>query len=335
MKSLHYYDEPLRVFGVPFFDETKKLQRLPEDIREKIPALSFLGRRCPGARLCFRTDASEFTVKIRFEDMSLDMGMSIYSCQSAFVMVGDRKNPTFAGLVKPSGYDEKSFEKTIKKEPYMEDVIIFLPRNEVIEDIEIAFDDSANIEKPTPYRDIKPILYYGSSITEGGHASVPFNAYNSILSSRLDVDYYNMGFSSSAMGEIELAEYFCNIDMSVFVYDYDYNAPSVEHLRNTHEAFFSCIREKKPNLPVIIMSKPAVQYTFDDKERRSVIKDTYNNALMQGDKNVYFIDGETFFGDKERFRCSLDNIHPNDVGMIKMADTIEPLLKKILKNIAK
>ena len=93
MKSLHYFEHPLEIHGVPFFKEKKELRRLPDEITEKIESLSFFGKRCAGARLCFRTDASEFTVKMKLKTLSVDMGMSIFSCQSAFVMVGDRKNP--------------------------------------------------------------------------------------------------------------------------------------------------------------------------------------------------------------------------------------------------
>lgn len=333
MKSLHYYNSPLKIFGIPFFEETKKLRRLPPYITDDLNILPFYGKRCPGARLCFRTDASEFTVKFVLRDLGLDMGMSIFSCQSAFVMTGDRANPTFAGMVVPPGYESTSFDKLIKKSSSMEDVTIYFPRNEIVEDIEIVFSDNAVIEPPTPYRNIKPVLYYGSSITEGGHAANPFNAYNSVLSARLNVDYYNMGFSSSAKGELELADYFNTIDMSVFVYDYDHNSPDVEHLRATHEPFFKRIREKNPDLPIIMMTRPKVKYTEEEKKRREVVRATYENALKNGDKNVYFIDGETYYGDIERFRCTLDNIHPNDIGMLKMAEVIEPVLKSILDDI--
>lgn len=333
MKTLHFYDEPLEMHGIPFFAEKKELRRLPEEITEKIERLSFYGRRCAGARLCFRTDAGEFKVKMSLQTLTPDMGMSLYSCQTAFVMAGDRKNPYLAGMVKPKNYENLSFTQTIRKNSVMEDVTIYFPRNEIVADMELIFEDGAAVEAPTPYRNIKPILYYGSSITEGGHSTTCFNAYNAILSARLNVDYYNLGFSGSALGEPELAAYISTIDISAFVYDYDYNAPDAEYLRATHEPFFRIIRDKKPLLPVLMMSKPAVTYSPENKKRRKVIKDTYENAVRAGDKNVYFMDGESFYGSSERFRCTLDGTHPNDIGMLRMADTIEPLLAEILAGI--
>lgn len=329
MKKYTCYDAPIKVFGVPFFDEKKKLERLPIELREKLTNLEFLGRRCPGARIGFRTDADTFTVRISLKTLSPDVGMSLYACQSASVMVGDRQNSVFAALINPPNYDTKVFEKTVSKSSDMEEVTIWLLRNEEIENVEIIFPDNARVEEPTPYKYGKA-LYYGSSITEGGCCCNVTNGYNAILSRWLDLDYYNFGFSGRAEGEIEMADYINTIDMSLFILDYDHNAPNVEHLRKTHEPFFKRIREKNPNLPILMLSKPDFDYTSDSWERREVIKNTYNNAIKAGDKNVYFIDGETYFGEYDRHLCTIDRIHPNDLGFYRMANVILPTMKKML-----
>ena len=100
-------------------------------------------------------------------------------------------------------------------------------------------------KSPTPYVVEKPIVFYGSSITEGGCASRVTNAYPALLSKWLNADYINLGFSGSAKGEIPVAEFIAEQSMSAFVYDYDHNAPNPEHLAATHEAFFSCDTGKK------------------------------------------------------------------------------------------
>ena len=195
MKKYNFKDMPLEIYGVPFWKQTGQLRRLPDSVIDKVPRLEFLGKRCPGARVCFRTDAEEFTVRITFETLTFDVGMSIYACQSAAVLIGERENAHFAGLVNPPDYNTFTFEKTIHKEKGMEDVTIFLPRNEIIANVEIIVPKEAKVESPTPYRALKPILYYGSSITEGGCCCSVFNAYNAILSNRLNVDYFNPALS--------------------------------------------------------------------------------------------------------------------------------------------
>ncbi|MBQ8163329.1 MAG: hypothetical protein IJZ93_03060 [Clostridia bacterium] len=332
MKSYSIKNPPIKVLGVPFFDETKKLTRLPDEVIKKVPSLSFLGRRCPGGRVCFRTNSKRFTVKIRLETLSVDVGMSIYSCQSAFVFAGEKTASRYLGLVNPGNYFAKEFEHTFEKSGEMEDITILLPRNEIIDTIDILIEDDADIAEPTPYKYSKPILYYGSSITEGGISCNPSSAYNAIISRHLDVDYYNFGFSGNAKGELDMADYINTIDFSVFVYDYDHNAPTVEHLKATHEPFFKRIREKNPSVPVVMMTRPFAVYGDDEKARRDVVKATYDNAVSAGDKNVYFIDGESFFKDfADRELCFIDTIHPNDLGFYKMAEIVEPVIKAILE----
>ena len=53
-----------------------------------------------------------------------------------------------------------------------------------------------------------------------------------------------------------MIDYIKNLDMSLFVYDYDHNAPNVEHLKNTHKAMFDKISAKNPDLPIIMVTRP-------------------------------------------------------------------------------
>lgn len=333
MKELHFFDFPIKVFGAPFFNTDHTLSRLPNELSDKINKSAMkLSERCPGARIGFRTNAKKFMIKVSLKTLSVDIGLSIYQCQSLMVLIGDRSNPVYGGNVFPKDYDSLKFEKTINTfnaGGEMQDVLIYLPRNEIIEDIIFVFEDEDNIEPPTPYLPIKPIVYYGSSITEGGCAAI-MNGYNAIISNHLNVDYYNFGFSGSAFGECALAEFFASLDMSIFVYDYDHNASNADYLNKTHEKFFKKFRELKPDTPVIMMSMPAEIYDEENIKRRDIIKRTFDNALNSGDKNVYFIDGEKHFGDCDRYLCSIDRIHPNEFGFYRMAQNIEPVIKSIL-----
>ena len=332
MKSYSYKSPELKVFGIPNFEERKSLYRLTEDVMEQVPSLKFLGKRPHGARLGFKTDAEEFTLKIEFETFTPDIGMSIFSCQSALVYAGDRQDPRYLGMCRPANYQTKSFEaKFHKKNNDLEDILIWLPRNEIIANITLDFPDNAIVTPPTPYKYEKPILYYGSSITEGGCAYNVNAGYNAIISQHLDVDYINLGFSGNAKGELPIADYINKQAMSIFVYDYDHNAPTVEHLAATHDPFYKRIREAHPTLPIIMMTRPAIAYGIDEKRRREVVLATYRNAIDSGDKNVYFIDGEQFFGETDRHLCTADGVHPNDLGFYRMAFCIEPLIKELLE----
>lgn len=188
-----------------------------------------------------------------------------------------------------------------------------------------------SILKEAPDYDIKkPIVYYGSSITQGGCASRPGNSYQSIISRELDADFINLGFSGSARAEDEMAEYIASLDMSVFVYDYDHNAPTLEHYKNTHERMFKIIRERKPDLPILMMTRPEYYLDEDETARLQVMLDTYNNAIAAGDKNVYYIKGPDLIA-SVRESALVDGGHPNDSGFVSMAHVVSAKLKEILK----
>lgn len=330
---MRYYDfreSPIRLFGAPLLERNGSLERLPESILQEIPELVPGSHRTPGARVCFRTDSRHISVRMELDAMRADVGMSIFACQSAAVFYGNRPDAYFAGLINPSNYDTLVTEKTLEHSPVLEDITVYLPRNEYVVNLTIGIDDDAVLESPTPYTHPVPVVFYGSSITEGGCCTRVSNAYNALVCRWLDTDYINLGFSGLARGDLCVADYINTLPMSVFVYDYDHNAPSVEHLANTHEPFFLRIREKHPDLPVIMMSKPDFDYG-EGIARREVIRTTYDHALAAGDRNVYFLDGETFYGNLDREVCTVDTCHPNDLGMYRMARAVYPVLKRALR----
>ncbi len=325
------YDKPIKVYGVPFFEEKKKLERVPEPLRKYLfEPDSNVWRRCAGGRIVFRTNAPEFTVRAELEGLCPDVAISLLACQSVRVMAGDRNEAVIAGTAMPKNHSTTFAEGVVKKKAEMEEVMLFLPRNEAVKNIEIELPDGAEIAEARPYK-YGPVMFYGSSITEGGCGSTGVSNYIQLLSRWLDFDYYNFGFSSSARGELEMADYINTIEKTAFVMDYDHNAPTAEHLEKTHETFFKRIRSKNPDMPVIIMSAPNFDYLKDAELRRSIIYSTYKNAVESGDKNVYFIDGESFFGMEDREFCTVDHTHPGDLGFYRMAKVIEPALKKILE----
>ncbi len=211
----------------------------------------------------------------------------------------------------------------------MRDITIHFPLYSNVDKLYIGLADGAVIEQPAPYQIRKPIVYYGSSITQGGCASRPGTSYQGFVSREIDADYLNLGFSGNARAEEEMAKYIGSLDMSLFVYDYDHNAPSVEHLKNTHERMFLEIRERHPGLPVVMMSRPKLYLSEEELARLEIIKATYENALARGDNNVYLIDGRELMAWAGN-EGTVDTCHPTDLGFLSMAKALIPVLKGLL-----
>ncbi len=324
------YDEPLKVYGIYNFEKTHTVERVPVDMREKM-GFTHLGGRTPGARIRFRTNTKKLRITVELARNVPDMGMSIYACLSANVFSGMKEKTRFLGLVNPTEYEQTVFFRDFTLSGETEDITVLFPRNEKVNNIIVEIDDDAAICEPTPYTYEKPILFFGSSITEGGCSESVGNSYTALLSKWLDSDYYNYGFSGFCRGQKEFAELFSQMDISLMVLDYDHNAPSAEFLRNTHEAFFKMMREAKPTLPIVMMTAPNYEHMDEADERRAIIKATYDNAVKAGDSNVRFVDGKDFFGTEDRETCTVDCCHPNDLGFYRMAKTVYPVLKEILE----
>lgn len=358
MRTLDCRKEPVKVFGLPAIYTTGQYNKLEPFFEAKMPWLKEKVLRSNGGRICFRTDSPKFKLKARIKIAWNSETHSLFDTTGFVVYIGERRASRYAGTMHmvytSNTYTDKQsaesndmvvqmgnvqrtdgeyyiIEKTFEKSTEMEDVTIFLPGVCYIDYCKVAIEDNSQIGEPTPYAVPEPIVFYGSSITAGGATSRVSNSYISLLSRWLDADYINYGFAGSALGEIEMAEFLAGIKMSAFVMDYDHNAPTVEHLKMTHEPFYKKFRSIRPDTPCIIMSRPNYSDNDDSFERREIIRQTYENAKRVGDNNVYFIDGETLFGNEERHACTIDLCHPNDFGFMQMAKTIYPVLKKIIR----
>ena len=195
----------------------------------------------------------------------------------------------------------------------------------------IGIEKGACIKPSKPYKHEKPILFYGSSITQGASVSRPGMIYESIISRVIDSDYINLGFASGAKAEDAIVDYMANINYSVFVSDYDYNAPTPEYLDATHRNMYKKIRSKHPDVPYIMLTKPIIHHNLknlENQQRREIIFNTYENAIKNGDKNVYIIDGFEMFSSFESGDCSGDSVHPNDMGATVIAQNIIKLIRK-------
>ena len=64
MARFDFRQKPFRLYGVPFFDSTGKLERVPEDVAKQCnDGVVTLSKRCPGARLRFCTDSRKISFR--------------------------------------------------------------------------------------------------------------------------------------------------------------------------------------------------------------------------------------------------------------------------------
>lgn len=321
-------EAPIACHGLIY--ENGMYRRLPEQVAKSVnDGVLWLHNNTAGGRVRFRTDSPYIAIHADMPKACFlsHCALTGTACFDLYVRDGDGKE-RFVESFKRTVENLYGYEAVLHPQGRgMREYTVNFPTYSWVNELYIGLDENAVLEMPEPYTIEKPVVFYGSSITQGACATRPGTAYESIVSRKFDFDYINLGFSGSARGEDTMAEYIAGLDMSVFVMDYDYNAPTVEHLAQTHERFYKIVRKAHPEIPVILMSRPVYYLTGDAPERLEIIKTTYENAKKAGE-NVYFLEGPTLMalaGDDGLVDCA----HPNDFGFASMAKAVEKVMEKI------
>jgi len=310
--------------------------RIPEDVAAKTnPGLAGENLSSAGGRVRFVTDSDYIALKtyVSYGSRTVNISYSGAGSYDVYVKMGGKE--TFVrGFCPPVPPTSNGYEGLLTLPKGMKEVTLYLPNYCKTKDFYIGLDKNATLSRHPDYKIEKPIIYCGSSITQGGCASRSGLSYEAIIARRLDANFTNLGFSGSFRAEDELIDYIATLDASVMVFDYDHNAPSPEHLDKTHERLYLAYREKHPDTPVIFIGKPDFYLDrLDSAKRRKVISKTYENARLRGER-VYFIDGYSLFAGDMREDCTVDGIHPNDIGMKRMADVIGEIVALALREAA-
>lgn len=329
--------EPFKIYGLCKPHEGT-YKRMPYDIAQKVnEGVMYTSRHTSGGRVRFKTDSQKITLKCYFPSVGNMSHMPMTGIMGFDLFADGEYYKTFSPILysyeKFCMYEDgrRGFESTIEfTSRKMRDILINFPLYNEVSEVYIALEEDAKLEKGNEYKYKTPVVYLGSSITQGGCASRPGNAYPAMISRWLDTDFINLGFSGSCRAEDEMCDYITGLDMSIFVYDYDHNAPTVDFLKETHEKFFLRFRESKPDTPVIMISAACKTFEENVPVRREIIYTTYKNALERGDKNVYFIDGQTMYTEPSFDLCTVDRCHPNDLGFYFMGKKIKEVIEKIL-----
>lgn len=327
-----FYDceeEPFKIYGV--MKEGDRFCRIPSDIAKSVSEnVEFLNNCNAGGRVRFVTNSRYVAIRAYMGQMEKSSHFALTGSAGLDMYIKTDKDFIYGGTFRPPYDIVDGYESIVYIDTNINtEVVINLPLYSNVKKLFVGIEEGSRLLPSEEYKHKKPVVYYGSSITQGGCASRPGCSYQSIISRRLDTDYINLGFSGSALAEDEIINYIKGLDMSVFVLDYDHNAPNCEHLEKTHEKMFKAIRRANPNLPIIIMPRPRYYLTMDEQKRRGIVRQTYLNAVAEGDKNVYYIDGCDLmrFSDGEGL---VDGCHPNDLGFFSMADAVEKVLKNLI-----
>lgn len=230
-------EENFSVFGLYsqgiYNEYPPKFMRMPENIAAEInDGVEGLNYNTAGGRLRFMTDSSYVAIRHGCSPTNFSH-MPLTGTTSFDVYVTENGSSKFKGcFVAPFSCNQFVYESEKNfGERKLRDITINFPLYSNVNSLKIGLSKDSSIKKSPDYKIKTPVVFYGSSITQGACSCRAGNTYQGFLSRRFDFDYVNLGFSGSAKGEPKMAEYISGLKMSAFVYDYDHNAPDIDYLK--------------------------------------------------------------------------------------------------------
>jgi len=323
------------VEGKGWEDTQRYYDRLPWKAKRRVPQSVWdLSRSATGISALFESNAAKIHARwsLRIPQLG-EPNFSVAGFSGLDLYARDKKVWRWCGAGH-GVHDQKPRQVLVEgMAPIARQFLLYLPlRNPVIK-VEIGVERGAWL-KPVAPRKERPLVYYGTSIVHGAYASHAGMVHSSILGRWLNTPVINLGFSGAAQMEIEVAELLNELNAAIYVIDALPNMNPAQ-VKERAERFIGKIREVHPTTPIVLVEdrphtnawiKPDLLKFHEENWRE--LNRVYRKRHQAGDRHLYYIKGRSLFGDDNE--GSLDASHPSDLGFMRMAERLYPVLKRLV-----
>ncbi|MBI3947086.1 MAG: hypothetical protein HY321_14265 [Armatimonadetes bacterium] len=335
MNWIPFPDPRLAVYGLPWFRENSpRLWRLPGRLRGVVrDPVWDLAEQPSGGRIRFTTDATTLGIRLHYPTYERYPNICVIGQMGVDLYVdGDYYRtayPTEAGDLETLFFEGLSARGR--------EITLYLPLYAPVEVVAVGVNGGASVEGAEPFVLPDPVVYYGSSITQGGCASRGGLSYQAILGRALHIDFVNLGFSGNGRGEPELARAMAEVPASCYVVDFAQNCVSVEALAEVYAPFLAILRGAHPETPILCTTpifstselwRPASRERLEGMRR--VIRAAAEARIAMGDTRLDLVEGYELLGPDQQ-EGFVDGTHPNDLGFESMAAGLLPVLTRALE----
>ena len=319
----------------PGEERLRWFDRFPASAEGRVTAAVWnLSRDSAGMLVRFKTDATvlwaDYTL---FKDRLAGANMTAIGASGLDLYARDPAGQwRWVGVTRPAA-------KTVRQEiiaglaPGFREYALYLPLYNGIEKLSVGVAAGARFERLAP-RTEKPVVFYGTSITHGASATRPGMVHTAILGRRLDLPVVNLGFSGNGRMDKEVGDFLVRLDAAVFVIDClpNMNAaavrekclPLVRQLRAAHPATPIVLVEDRRNTNSWILPARNQHHT----DNHAALRECFEQLQQQGVTRLFYIRGDDLLGhDGEG---ATDGSHPSDLGFMRQADIMEPVLRTAL-----
>jgi aryl-phospho-beta-D-glucosidase BglC (GH1 family) len=328
----------LTVEGKGWTNTAAFYDRLPAKAEGKAPAAVWdLSRQSAGISIRFTTDASSIAVRWVLTSPGLAMphmaatgvsGVDLYTRTAAgawrWLAVGKPAHQT----------NDMILVKNLP--PGKRDYVLYLPLYNGVKSLEIGVPDNATLAPLVESKrsGLRPVVFYGTSILQGGCASRPGMVHTAILERKLGVPIVNLGFSGSGKMEPAMGELLAELDPSVYVLDCLPNM-TAEMVTERVEPFVQTLRKAHPKTPIVLVEDRRYPDGFllagkkqANDDNHAALRAAYERLKKAGVKNLTYVPGDNLLG--EDGEDTVDGSHPTDLGFARQAEVFAKALKPLL-----
>jgi hypothetical protein len=333
-----WYDiQLLRVEGQGWSETKAKFDRLPAKAEGVVrDAVWGLSRHSAGIAARFKTDATTIFARWSLTSSGLGMPHMPATGVSGLDLYVKTESGKWRWLAngRPTAFPDNQVTLAQSIPDGDREYMLYLPLYNGVTAVEIGVEKSRYLEQLPRPEGTKPIVFYGTSITQGGCASRPGMVHTSILGRRLNRPVINLGFSGNGKMEQEVADLLAELDVAVYVIDCLPNMNADEVAART-EPLVHTLRKAHPMTPILLVEDRSYSDSFliESKRQRNetsrkVFRAAYERLVAEGVTQLAYLEGEHLLGDDGE--DTVDSSHPTDLGFMRMADAFEAVLAKLL-----
>lgn len=317
-----------------------RYERFPDSLeRISRPVLWRLSRNSAGLAIRFKSNSTR--IDLKWENLYNNhmnhmtdtgaRGLDLYCWEG-------KDGWRFVNSARPGGKQPNQTTVIANMRSMEREYMLYLPLYDGLTSLQIGVDSLSYIGAPELNYPVcqKPIVFYGTSILQGGCASRPGMAHTNIISRRLNRECINLGFSGNGKLDLEVARVMAEVDAGAFVLDFVPNA-SVEDMKERMLTFYRIIRNKHPETPIIFIEDPIFTHTrYDERiaeevtKKNKTLRELFDRIKRElHDKRITLISSRKMLGDDGE--ATVDGIHFTDIGMTRYADLVCPVIRKALR----
>lgn len=316
-------------YGSPFVRERENFDKYNDDVRRELEELD--------------PDSVSLFDKNRFHTTGVVMRFKLRGTNGFIIRASLMRRYCYNNmtLYNSSGFDLYTFKdgvykhlnviapvdgKSVFAHPVRveedENIAIYFPNYNAVEEFYLGIK-GGEIVPADDFSGAAPVLFYGNTITQGASASRSGNSFCNIFSRKTDTEIINFSIPNCCRGILSVADIMGGIPCSGIVVDYSRNSVTAEEIEARLDSFYKRLRQYHPDVPIVFMTVSCYG-NIDLDHLDEAIKTVY--IANSEDEKLFLLDQKALFKKDEYDLISVDGIHYNDKGMLRVAEGLVGVL---------